>query len=66
MKTAIILSGQLRNFEQCYPSLKAHILDHNECDIYLQTYITEEYNKGVILPVGIGGICTDYPDDYTI
>jgi len=39
MKTAIVLSGQLRNFDECFPSFKANILDHNDCHIYMHTYI---------------------------
>jgi hypothetical protein len=36
---AIIISGQLRNFEECYASLKSNILDHNPHHIYMHTYL---------------------------
>jgi len=42
MITAIILSGQLRTFQDNYQSLKNNILDHNDCHIYMQTYIDTE------------------------
>jgi len=45
MRSAIILSGQLRNFDECYPSLKEHILDHNDCHIYMHTYLDTEPEK---------------------
>lgn len=41
MKTAILLSGKLRDFKNCYPSLRHHILDRNDCDLFLQAYAEE-------------------------
>lgn len=38
MAIAIIISGQLRDFSDCYPSLQDNILDHNDFHIYLHTY----------------------------
>lgn len=38
MKTAVLLSGDVRTFRDCYPSLKANILDKNDCDLYLHLY----------------------------
>lgn len=42
MKSALILSGQIRNFEECFPSLKKHILDCNDVDIYMHAYIDDQ------------------------
>ena len=39
MLTAIILSGQLRQYQECFPSLRDNILKHNNCHIYMHTYI---------------------------
>lgn len=33
--------------------------------IFVNNGITVVLNKNVIIPQGIGGICTDYPDEYT-
>lgn len=38
MKVAICISGEPRFFKEGYISLKKNILDHNDCDIFLQTY----------------------------
>ena len=49
---ALILSGQLRNFEECFPSLEEHILNHNDCHIYMHTYLDtdpEELQRAIEL-----------------
>lgn len=38
---AILLSGHLRNFEECFQSFKENILDHNYCHIYMQIYASD-------------------------
>ena len=38
MKIAICISGQARNFKQSYESLKTHLLDKYDCDIYFHTW----------------------------
>lgn len=38
MKIAICISGQARNFKQSYESLKTHLLDKYNCDIYFHTW----------------------------
>ena len=38
MKIAICISGESRFYNEGYLSLKKNILNHNDCDIYLQTY----------------------------
>jgi hypothetical protein len=38
MKIAICISGHLRTFELTYPSLKQHILDKYDCDVFISTW----------------------------
>ena len=38
MKLAICLSGQPRNFQQSFISLKSHFLDKFDCDVYFHTW----------------------------
>jgi len=38
MKIAICVSGQARNFKQSYESLKTHLLDKYDCDVYFHTW----------------------------
>jgi len=37
-KIAMCISGYLRTFEECYPSIKKNILDGNDIDIFIHTY----------------------------
>lgn len=66
MKIAIILSGQLRNFDECYASFKTNILDHNVCDIYLQTYISEDYGRAIQLYQPFKTILEQPDQDFTV
>ena len=43
---AVCLSGQLRTFDRCLPSIKKHILDRIDCDIF--AYIAEDVHSGNI------------------
>lgn len=38
MRVAVILSGDIRNFDECYSSLESNILRYNECDIFMHAY----------------------------
>jgi len=38
MKIAICISGHLRTFELCHPSLKRNVLDKYDCDIFFSTW----------------------------
>lgn len=49
MKIAISLSGHLRSFENCFSNLENRILNHNNCDIYMQTYESPEIEKAISL-----------------
>lgn len=37
-KIAICISGYLRTFEECYPSILKNIIDDNDVDIFIHTY----------------------------
>lgn len=37
-KIAMCISGYLRTFEECYPSIKKNIIDGNDIDIFIHTY----------------------------
>lgn len=41
MKTALIITGQIRNARETYPSLKKHILDSLNPDVYISTWLPE-------------------------
>jgi len=45
MKVAVILSGELRCFEDCYPSLVSNILDYNDCDVFLHMYSDDDTER---------------------
>lgn len=49
MKVAITLSGDVRNFDECYPSLESNILNYNDCDIFFHAYEEERVNEAVKL-----------------
>jgi len=38
MKIAICISGHLRTFELCHPSLKRNVLDKYDCDVFFSTW----------------------------
>jgi len=45
MKIAICLSGQARNFKQSYNSLKTHLLDKYDCDVYFHAWKTPHFES---------------------
>lgn len=49
MKVAICLSGQPRMFKSSYPSLKTHILDHYDCDVFIDTWKFNNTNENFYL-----------------
>lgn len=38
MKIAILLFGHLRQFETCADSLREHVLNHYDCDVFMHTW----------------------------
>lgn len=40
MKVAVCLTGQMRNYEETYPSFKRNVLDVCDADVYIHTYDT--------------------------
>jgi len=37
-KLAICISGYLRTFKECYPSILKNVIQDNDCDIFIHTY----------------------------
>ena len=37
-KIALCISGYLRTFEECYPSIYKNIIEDNDVDIFIHTY----------------------------
>ena len=55
MKTAVLISGQLRTFKKCYPTQKWQIFRHYEPDIHFFLSVCEDDQKR-----SIGGLQADY------
>lgn len=49
MKLALVLSGQLRSFEQGYEYIKTNLLDYYDVDIFFHTWSKNWNNKVLIL-----------------
>lgn len=47
MKLALVLSGQLRAFEEGFKYIKNNLLDHNDVDVYFHTW-SKNWNKIVL------------------
>lgn len=45
-RIAICLSGYLRTFKECYPSLLENVIQDNDCDIFIHTYDKVGLSKG--------------------
>lgn len=41
MKTAILLSGQIRDAKDCFPSLKQFVIDAYDADVFIDTWVPE-------------------------
>jgi hypothetical protein len=39
MKTAILLSGQVRDAKQCFPTLLEHVIDAYDADVFIDTWV---------------------------
>lgn len=53
MRAALIIAGQPRTFEFCYPSLKRHILDVYQPDVFISTDSHRDRLTELYKPVGI-------------
>jgi len=49
MKLALVLSGQLRSFEQGYEYIKTNLLDHYDVDVFFHTWSKNWNNKVLVL-----------------
>ena len=52
MRFAVCISGHVRLFEECFPSLAKNVLDGRDCDVFVHTwrsreYRTEEWTRGL-------------------
>ncbi len=57
LKTAVLISGQLRTFKKCYPTQKWHIFRHYEPDIhFFASVCNDDQTKD------IGLVTQDYPN----
>lgn len=43
MKIAVQISGHLRTFEKCAPTLKEHLLEQYDCDVFIHTWSQTEH-----------------------
>jgi hypothetical protein len=59
MKVALCLSGQSRMFKSSYESLKSNILDHYDCDIFIDTWKFANMKQGFRLSY-------KYPEEGTL
>ncbi len=47
MKVAVILSGDIRNFDECYSSLESNVLRYNECDVFMHAYDEDRVSEAL-------------------
>ena len=52
-KIAMCISGYLRTFEECWPSIKKNIIDGNDIDIFIHTYDKLGNSKGWRHPMNL-------------
>lgn len=53
MKTALLISGQIRNAKECYPSLYEHIIKPYQADVFVDTWLPNNYtldHRGQYIP----------------
>lgn len=43
MKTAVLISGQIRNAKECYQSLFEHIINPYKADVFIDTWLPHNY-----------------------
>jgi hypothetical protein len=57
MRVALCLPGQLRQWKDCFPSIKKAFMDSLEPDVFISTW----YYTGGVFPKGLGGVADDGP-----
>jgi hypothetical protein len=45
MKIGLILTGHPRGYQNCYPSVKAHLLDQHDVDVYISTWNSDNAGR---------------------
>lgn len=43
MKTAVLLSGQIRNAKQCYNSILEHVVNPYQADVFIESWMPDNY-----------------------
>ena len=43
MKTALLLSGQVRDAKNCFPTLKQHIIEPYQADVFIDTWVPDSH-----------------------
>lgn len=46
LKIALCLSGYLRTFKDCYPSILENVIQDNDCDLFIHTYDKLGHSQG--------------------
>jgi hypothetical protein len=41
MKTAVLLSGQVRDAKECFPTLQEHIINRYDADVFIDTWVPD-------------------------
>lgn len=49
MKIALIMSGHLRCYKDCFESLKSNVIDSTNCDVFMQFYSSPETDNALSL-----------------
>jgi hypothetical protein len=52
-KIAMCISGYLRTFKECYPSIKKNLIDDNDIDIFIHTYDKVGNSSGWRSPIDL-------------
>jgi hypothetical protein len=53
MKTAVLISGQIRNAKECYPSLYENIIKPYQADVFIDSWLPNNYtldHRGQYIP----------------
>lgn len=65
LRTAVLLSGHVRTFDRCYPTLRHHVLRHFPgADVFVSTVKNADSPKLAVLEdgPGLGRVCVDLHD----
>ena len=68
LKIAVILTGHARSYKECFPSVKAHLLDRYDVDVYVSTWNYSQSGRNDPLePIDVNDVIETYnPKKYHI